>query len=340
MPKRTRSLILAGAPFLPLFLPQSLSAWSAHGHRAVALVAERRLSGPAKAGVDAVLGPGITLAGIAACADALRGDLAEDPQDDPVGADPIDHSAHTVSCGGITWQEEGRSRPWHYINIPITDSPRDAAGLKAYCANSDCIVDQIALEAEVLGQPSASQSDKQKALMFLVHFVGDLHQPLHSATEVVGRTDDRGGNLKWVRFNGAKLRLHSLWDHVIEVKDSFDADALSQTLEREIAAKTGAVSSWTAGDFVTAAALESLKVGQDDIYPHYYSDDNQNLGSAYRNLMQPKAFDRMERAGVRLAALLESALGGQQVPTHNLVSPEKVSEDIRQIVPADGRLDW
>ena len=69
------------------------------------------------------------------------------------------------------------------------------------------------------------------------------------------------------------------------------------------------VLAWQDGDVMTKAALESFVFAKDYIYPQYELDHGQNLGKAYQDMMQPKAYERIEQAGTRLALLLEAALG-------------------------------
>ncbi len=269
------------------FFPRPAAAWSANGHRAVALIAAARLSDAAKQAVTAILGPGVTLDAIAPCADDIRGRSGFD-------------------CAGLPLAAEPQSEPWHFIDVPVNASPAGAADLEAFCPNGACVVDQIRAAMKTLSDPAASQAQKQVALMFLVHFVGDEHQPLHCANEVVAGVNDRGGNLKAVTFAGAQINLHSLWDHQIQPSDANDPAATSARLAAALQGQD--VSSWLAGDFVAAAAFESFTLAKTVVYPAYYASDPKSLGADYQAKMTPIVDQRLERAGVRLAALLESAL--------------------------------
>ncbi|HEX4049033.1 MAG TPA: S1/P1 nuclease, partial [Elusimicrobiota bacterium] len=276
---RTLSLAAAAAALLS---PRA-SAWSANGHKTVALIAESRLSPQAKAAVAAILGPTATLDSIAPCADDIRGKTGYD-------------------CSGITLDDDPLSEPWHFINIPITDSPSDGAALDQYCPMAgsavsaqaapkrrrpspsagdpgtepggaagarpagQCVRDQINKDVNIL-KTSSVLADRQLALMFLVHFVGDEHQPLHCADEIVGVVNDRGGNLKNVNFEGTAMNLHALWDHQILPQDSNDPVLTSSRLIADLDGKD--VSSWTSGDFVSAAALESFNIAKTVVYPAY-----------------------------------------------------------------------
>jgi hypothetical protein len=290
-----------------LLLPQPSRAWGAKGHRAVAFIAESRLSETAKQGIAAILGPGATLDRLAPCADFIRRDGG-------------------ATCSGIPFAAEPESEPWHFVDAPLGDDPADGEALEAYCKKGGCVMDAIAAQIAMLKDDASSQADKQKALMFLVHFVGDEHQPLHCVND-----DDRGGNGKLVRWTAplppqppkptkpekleseaekAPLNLHSLWDHIVEPSDVLDAWMLAGKLETDIKGKD--VSGWTQGDFVHAAALESFQLAKGTIYPAYDRNagpEGPGIDAAYQARMQPIAFERLERAGVRLAAILEQVFG-------------------------------
>ncbi|MDE2236870.1 MAG: hypothetical protein KGK30_03185, partial [Elusimicrobia bacterium] len=232
---------------------------------------------------------GATLEQVAPCADFIRRGS---------GAD----------CAGIQLDAEPQSRPWHFIDIPISDSPES---LEPYCPGGNCVVDQIKDDVRALEDSSASFSQRQLALIYLVHFVGDEHQPLHCADEIVDGRSDYGGNAKPVVFEGSRsqrLNLHALWDHIIEPKDKLDPSTLAAQLERDI--KKRDISSWTSGDFVADAARESFQIAKDDIYPEYAADGGR-IDASYHDRMQALAELRLEKAGVRLSALIETALGGQ-----------------------------
>jgi len=150
-------------------------AWGQTGHRVTAAIADRHLSGVARAHVRLLLGSE-SLAEAATWPDDMRSDPAE------------------------FWQKT--ASPWHYVTVPA-GSTRAAAGAPP---EGDAVT---ALErfARVLRDPAASAADKRLALRFTIHIIGDLHQPLHA-----GRPGDRGGNDVKVSWFGAPSNLHSVWD--------------------------------------------------------------------------------------------------------------------------------
>jgi hypothetical protein len=152
-----------------------LPAWGGQGHRLVALVAANHLTGVAGDNVAWLIAP-LTLPDIASWADEVQ--------------------------GGIT-----QTSPWHYVNIPpdatAYDRDRDCPrqpGVAAGTRNDawrDCIVDRIAYHEQRLADVRLDRADRAIALKFLVHFVGDVHQPLHASAI------ERGGNGIRVRVFGA-----------------------------------------------------------------------------------------------------------------------------------------
>ena len=284
--------------------PGTARAWGTLGHKTVAVLAQRRLTPKAAEQVRAILGSGATLADVAKCAD----DIKRKP----------------VRCASFTLSADRRSSGWHFIDIPITATPT-AATLKTYCRNhgkdDQCSTEQIKRELATLKDPRADLYAKQVALMFVVHLVGDLHQPLHNATD-----GDAGGNAKLVRFlagprSRKRTNLHHIWDDVL-MKDSEvkkrRPEAFADFLERDMAGKD--VASWTRGELIDSAALESFSIAKTRIYRAYALGGNDALGRDYQAEMQPIAFERLEKAGVRLAELLNRTWPG--APLGQAVSAE------------------
>src|ERR1700744_4902270 len=150
-------------------------AWGPEGHQIVAAIAARELTPAARAKAGALLG----------------GD------------------ANALMVLDSSWADEIRQqRPetmaWHYVNIEI--------GLHVYnpahdCPNRDCGVAQITRDEKILGDNRAPLAARQEALRFLIHFIADVHQPLHAADR-----NDKGGNSLQLRLNGKRLSLHQIWD--------------------------------------------------------------------------------------------------------------------------------
>lgn len=297
---RSRTAVLAG---LLLLSPARLLAWGTLGHKTIALMAERRLTPAARAQVAAILGPGVSLADVAKC--------------------PDDMKRKAIRCASFEVNADHRSSGWHYVNIPIEATPT-ASGLRAYCRNhgrdDQCSTEQIKRFLAVLKDPRASLYQRQLALMFVVHLVGDLTQPLHNADD-----GDAGGNAKLVRFFASPRKrkptnLHHVWDNML-MKDSdvrkTRPEELAARLERDVARKD--TSGWARGDVIDASALEAFSIAKSRIYRAYALDGGRDLGRDYQRDLQPVAFEQVEKAGVRLAALLNGALSA---PPAEAVSAE------------------
>lgn len=158
---------------LPIVLMvNNVFAWGPEGHMIVAQIAQDQLTPNALKQTQKILN-GQNLAEVSNWADAIK----SKPE----------------------WQH---TKPWHFVDIPdhhdyeTTEHDDDGNIVTA-------ITDMVA----VVKDPSTSAQDRQNALMFIIHFVGDIHQPLH-----VGRPEDQGGNKVKVMFMNRSMNLHSLWD--------------------------------------------------------------------------------------------------------------------------------
>ncbi len=179
---RPQSRIACGL-LIAALLPVSAHAWGPKGHRLVAGLAATELSQEARAEIARLLRGEAepTLAGVANWADDLR--------DHPVAGDP--------DLGK-------RSSRWHYVNLA-----EDDCGYRAekHCPTGDCVIEAIRRQRDLLADHGQPEAVRAQALKFLVHFVGDAHQPLHA-----GYASDKGGNTVQLQINGQGSNLHRLWD--------------------------------------------------------------------------------------------------------------------------------
>jgi hypothetical protein len=187
-----RVLALAAVAAL---IPSPVLAWGKTGHRVVAAIADTQLSGLARAHVREILRPGESLVDAANWPDEMRSDPA------------------------IFWQKT--ATPWHYVTlngITYDHAPSEGDALEA--------LDHF---SKVLKDPAASLADKQTALRFVIHLVGDLHQPLH-----VGKCCDRGGNDVNVTWFGKPTNLHAVWDSQLVDEEQLSFTELAAKLERHM----------------------------------------------------------------------------------------------------------
>lgn len=249
------------------------SAWSPDGHRIVGEIAWRGLSPEAKRALRALLDADETLAEASAWAD-------------------------TEARQSRRWRH---LEPLHYVNV-------DPAGTALRVPRScGCVIGAIEIERDRLADPAKSRAERALALRLVAHFVGDVHQPLH-----VAHPDGRGGTRVDVRFDGKPTTLHRLWDGGLIARELRERGrkrgprwrAWAHSLADAVTPAERA--QWTASRDPRAWAEESLALGR----LHAFAPrEGESLGDAYFERSLPVVAERLQQAGVRLAALLETALG-------------------------------
>jgi nuclease S1 len=303
------------ALILLLLASPAAKAWGCKGHQTVALIAEKHLTPEAKKMVDALLSANPIDPKLKRyCGDAVRDAMAD----------------------ASTWPDDVRGErkngPWHYIDIPLGASRGD---LQQYCGAEGCVTKAITENAAILRDQNSDPAKRADALRYVIHFVGDLHQPLHGATN-----NDEGGNCVPVNYlrrgvheSGHALspNLHSLWDTAIVERDMEGADPaeFAETLEAMFTPK---IESWQkTGVHVDDWAWESHDYAVNTVYAgltpkipveaavvvHSCSDDNNvgerllrmhvAAGSAYQEIAAPVIEERIAQAGIRLAMILNEA---------------------------------
>ncbi|HEY4529879.1 MAG TPA: S1/P1 nuclease [Luteimonas sp.] len=268
--------------FLPVlalacaFVAGDASAWSAEGHRIVAHIADAGLTPAARAEVARLLEGEAdpTLAGISTWADELRDSEPE------LGK---------------------RSARWHYINFDGRcgfEPPRD-------CKGNNCIVTQTNRVYRILADASKDKAERAMALKFVVHFVGDIHQPLHASPR-----DDKGGNEYQVNLRGEGSNLHRIWDGTIIERRGLAAEDFAEALLETPIPRDPTLSSDRP---VLEWALESCRlVDEGKVYP---AEGVHAIDDAFLDERLPLAEQRLREAGLRLAELLNHALApAKQAP--------------------------
>ena len=198
---------------------------------------------------------------------------------------------------GCVWPDEARnepafsySKPYHFINVK-----RDARKVEHKdCASVGCLLSAIRHHSAVL-KTTQNSLEKLQSLLFLSHFVGDLHQPLH-----VSYADELGGNKTAVYFLKQPSNLHGVWDRALLTELGYEQN------DRLLAEKLLNISAtqqkkWQQGDALSWAN-ESL-AQTITIYQRYRP--GMLLDEAAIKRDGPIAERRLQQAAVRLAALLE-----------------------------------
>lgn len=255
-----RIFIILGLLFAMMKSPP-VHAWGIDGHRIVAGIAKAGLTSTARNGLDRLLAlePGATLESIS------------------------------------TWADERRSpatASWHYVNFPRTNctfSPeRD-------CPDGRCVVAAIEKQLEIL-KHDVSDEKRLRALKYLVHFVGDVHQPLHA-----GYSDDKGGNTYQLQAFMQGTNLHALWDKgMISHLDEEPETTIKRLSTKTLPKKQGDIS-------MVQAAEESCQILR---MPGFYP--GRKVGEDYVERFTPVLERRLLLAGQRLAGLLNIALSRQE----------------------------
>jgi hypothetical protein len=293
--------------------------WGCKGHEIVALVAEAHLNLRARAMAFKILADGPVSATLSR--------YCKEPDLDPF----VDSS---------TWADDERSimpdtAPWHFIDIPRGASE---SSISDYCPPATgCITTALTKQLVILRDANATAQARADALRFIIHFVGDIHQPLHDTTN-----NDRGGNCVPVAFfdrapketnptfESYNPNLHEVWD--VGIIERFlngqtsrqAADELDATFHARLPAwqsQPANFNSW---------AWESHQLGESTVYGRLpnkiaietpraiesCADDDhistrmlhldENLTSEYQDAAAPVVREQLAKSGIRLAALLNS----------------------------------
>ncbi|MEO7259581.1 MAG: S1/P1 nuclease [Luteimonas sp.] len=266
-----------------LVLSPVAMAWSALGHRLVGELAERHLDPAVEREVRALLAgePDPTLAGVAHWADALR-------YDDP--------------------DRFRRTSRWHYVNTPVGSCSYVPA---RDCANGECVIGAIEAQRSILADRHQPWGARRDALKFLVHFVGDAHQPMHA-----GNHGDKGGydfqvSLRTDLAPEAYARnhyidgmmgtnLHSIWDYYILGSRGLDLRHYADRLDAlPWPPKTEPASGPAAWAGESCRLIDARK-----LYPQKHIMDR-----SYLDAERPLAEQRIRQAAYRLVQLLDDTLG-------------------------------
>lgn len=249
----TLAIALLAAP------PEAL-AWGQTGHRVTGAIAERHLSDEARAAVRLILGPE-TLAEASTWADFMR-----------ASPEPF-------------WQEA--AGPWHYVTVPPGSTHAEVGAPPEGDA-----VTALARFEKTLRDETAPLAERQLALRFAIHIIGDLHQPLH-----VGNGNNRGGNDIRVRYHREPTNLHSVWDSGMIDRQQLSYSEMTDWLDARITPEQ--LQAWSDTDPQTWLR-ESAEI-RDRIYPQGdeigYDYDFAHLATLQR---------RLQQGGVRIAVYLNA----------------------------------
>jgi hypothetical protein len=263
---------------LLILIPNPSFAWGPEGHRIVGDIAQTRLTPTARLRVKELMGND-DLAAVSVWADDIKGERPE-------------------------------TFGWHFVDIP-----RDASGFfeardcygpdpkHAYAEpdHHNCVVDRITMFQHVVADRAAPRQDRVEALKFLVHFVGDVHQPMHAMGEARGGNDIHVVEFGSSQCGNHECNLHFAWDMGLiahtRLSETRYVSKLNQLItNRRLTSQAGG----TPADWANESFLQAKKVWVNDggaVDEAYYQND---IGIVNR---------RLALAGLRLASLINQALG-------------------------------
>ena len=315
-----KAFLLAGALSLLIWTAPSARAWGCKGHQTVALIAEKHLTPEALQMIQKLL-----------------------------SSSPIDpklkrwcgNATADLMVDASTWPDDVRNErnngPWHYIDIP---RGKRKGSLDEYCGAEGCVTRAIREQRAILKDKSADPLKRAEAIRYLIHFVGDMHQPLHAINNA-----DNGGNCVPVKYlhhepvpnplhperEDFSPNLHQIWDTEIVERDmeisnpQRYADELDQRFRTESATWEAADIhidnwAWESHERAETVAYEAFaeKIGIEPDLKLKSCAENKHMGKrmfekhlvageAYQSSAAKAAETGLAEAGVRLAMILNDA---------------------------------
>ena len=272
---------------LSLMTVPAAPAWWGWHHRVIAEIADLRLNPETRREVKSLLGEDTRLADVAEWADEVR-------------------------------PERWWTRNWHFINWSLD---REEPDYNVRTTRGGNVVSAVEENLKIFRDREVPVEKRREALKFVIHFVGDIHQPLHA-----GRGKDRGGNRIPVLIKGEPTNLHAAWDgqlydaggdtpldHAVRLLEKLNPQAIKEIVQ-------GSPYDW---------AVESHRIDREFIYPGLdfmairdkEGTNPPELAGFYQQAARLIFRRRLMKAGIRLASLLNggentiSAPGSGPLPT-------------------------
>jgi S1/P1 Nuclease len=256
------------ACFLALAPVNQALSWGSNGHSIIAEVAQHRLHPQVFARIENLLGRQVSLGSVASWADHIA-------------------------------QKRPDTINWHFVNIPYEATNYDPSRDCQPTPQGDCLISAIRRSRKTLEDKFALKQQHAESLMFLVHLVGDVHQPLHTIDR-----NDAGGNKVAVNFFDTPMSLHTVWDVGLIEKRTYDWGEYVRILER----------GWLSGkdicdlqrgnpvDWALQAHAAAVEVA-------YALPEDLQLGEAYYQRSLPTLDQQLALGGIRLARVLNEVFG-------------------------------
>lgn len=256
-----RKILFALTLAICLLQSTAIFAWGTTGHRVIAEIAERNLNKKAKKELKKIIG-NQQLAYWANWPDFIK-------------SDP-------------TWKF---ADSWHYLNLPGNLNRLDF-DKELNRSTDENLYKRALLLIEELKSNTLTLEEKQQKLYFLIHIIGDAHQPLH-----IGRADDLGGNRVKVEWFRKPTNLHSLWDSALVDFDKYSYTEYATVLDihGKVYNKTlvtGSLEDWIFDSYTRANTI------------YKSTEENENLSYRYHFDFKDTVEEQLLKGGLRLAKLL------------------------------------
>lgn len=249
-----------------LFISLTLISWGYKGHRAVATIAQKHLTGNTAYAVSAYL-------------------KRESMADVSIWAD--EHKNPTTG-------------KWHFLNLPLGLNHEQFVDFVNQQSN-DNVYGAILKEEAILKDKASTPEQKNSALKYLIHLVGDAHQPMH-----ISRKEDKGGNTIQVRFDNKGTNLHSLWDSKLIDHEGLSEEEITKQYDW---ASEAQIKKWQA-DSPMEWLWESYQISTElyaDVKP------GQTIDEAYYKKYIKTIHLRIDQAGIRLAGELNKLFNDEKI---------------------------
>jgi hypothetical protein len=247
-----------------------LISWGYTGHRTIGLIAENNLNLKAKATIKNLLGD-------------------------------------TSIADACTWADDARREPqfketgnWHFLNLPLGLNFQD---FKKYVdtIGKDNVYSALINAEQILKDKKSTREQQVHSLKFLMHFVGDLHQPMH-----ISRAEDKGGNTIQLNYEGKGTNLHSLWDTKMLEHQGLTYAQLAAKYSQVAPAD---IKQWQK-DPLIIWIWESYQISS-QLYAEVDAMGKRVIDDEYYQKHLPVVEKRIQQAGIRLAGLLNQIYPGK-----------------------------
>ncbi|WP_435199277.1 S1/P1 nuclease [Qipengyuania sp. 902] len=270
-------------------LPAQAKAWGYYAHTVTAEIAEANVEPETRAKIERL----------------LRASPQLGTPDCPLAS--IEDAAVWPDCLRGAYWRWGYTFAWHYQTEPITEE----YSARKNCSGGACVSAQVERNQRILADESLPDNVRLEALAFMVHFIGDIHMPLHS-----GDKDDRGGNDRTAAYGIVPgLNLHWVWDGPLAER-AISGDP--PVVRRYSAAERAELAGGRAADW----GRESWQLSRDFVYPQAFGcnpcdgelPDETVLSQDVLDRSIPIARRRVLQAGLRMAEYLDEAFAPGPLP--------------------------